>query len=83
MEQALSLVGAALVLGAFAGLQFGRLTPAQRRYQAMNLVGSALLFTSALMTRSWGFVVLNAVWATVAAGTLLGVISGEGRTRSR
>jgi hypothetical protein len=76
MDQALSLVGAALVLGAFAGLQVGRLRASQRGYQLANLVGAAMLCTSALMTRSWGFVLLNAVWAAVAAATLLGLTSG-------
>jgi fucose permease len=79
MAQTLSLVGAALVLGAFAGLQLGRLRPSQRRYQLANLVGAALLCTSALMTESWGFVILNAVWAAFAVATLIGVVSPDAR----
>jgi hypothetical protein len=71
MEQVLSLAGAALVLGAFAGLQLGRLTTGQRLYQLANLVGAGLLCAAALMTQTWGFVVLNAVWGAVAAATLV------------
>jgi hypothetical protein len=67
MAQALSLVGAAFVLAAFAGLQVGRLDTRQASYQAANLVGAALLSVSAVMTGGWGFVVLNVVWAVFAA----------------
>ena len=74
MDQALSLVGAALVLGAFAGLQMGRLAPEQVRYQVANLVGAALLCTAALMTEGWGFVILNFVWAVFAAVKLAEIV---------
>jgi hypothetical protein len=67
MAQFLSLAGAAFVLIGFGGLQFGRLMPAQLSYQAINLVGASMLCASGLLTQTWGFVVLNLVWAAFAA----------------
>ena len=78
MAQVLSLVGAALVLAAFAALQLGRLTAAQRGYQLPNFAGAACLCASALMTQSWGFVILNGVWGAIALATLAGLISAGG-----
>jgi hypothetical protein len=66
MTQILSLAGAAFVLFAFGGLQLGRLGPDQPSYQLVNLVGAALLTVAAVMTQTWGFIVLNAVWGAFA-----------------
>lgn len=71
MDQLVSAVGAALILGAFWALQTGRMTPQQPVYQVVNLVGAGLLATAALMTESWAFVVLNVVWAAVALWALV------------
>ena len=82
MSQGFALVGAALVLGAFGGLQLGRLAPGDVVYQAGNMVGGALLCTSALMTQTWGFVALNVVWATFAAFKLAEILRARGRRRA-
>jgi uncharacterized membrane protein len=66
MTQLLSLAGAVFVLFAFSGLQLGRLDPGQFTYQLANLVGAALLTAAAVMTQTWGFIILNAVWGAFA-----------------
>jgi hypothetical protein len=66
MTQILSLAGAAFVLFAFGGLQLGRLATEQLGYQLVNLVGAVLLMASALITVTWGFIILNGVWAAFA-----------------
>lgn len=71
MTQALSLVGAFLVLVAFGGLQTDRLTVESAFYQATNLVGAALLALVGVLTTTWGFVVLNVVWGVFAAVKLV------------
>ena len=43
MDQVVQLVGAVLILVAFAGVQFGRVDPASRAYLWLNLVGSVIL----------------------------------------
>jgi hypothetical protein len=67
MDQVLSIIGAALVLGAFGLLQTGRMHTEQVSYQLANVVGPALLATAAIMTEAWAFVVLNVVWGVFAA----------------
>ena len=65
------------MLHAFGALQLGRTRATSTLYQAANCIGGALLCTSAVMTESWPFAVLNAVWAAVAAATLLGWTSPD------
>jgi hypothetical protein len=64
--QALSLVGAALILGAFAMLQVGRLGRRDRGFNLLNLIGSTLLTVVALYDMRWGFIVLEAAWALLS-----------------
>lgn len=66
MAQVLSLAGAALVLLGFGGLQMGRMSTSQPFYQVINLIGASMLAASALITQTWGFVVLNVVWSVFA-----------------
>jgi hypothetical protein len=73
MSQILSLAGAAFVLVAFGGLQLGRMAPEDLAYQLTNLVGATLLIAAAVMTKTWGFIVLNVVWAAFAAVKLVGL----------
>ena len=72
-----SLVGGALILVAFIGLQVDRLGTDDRRYLALNLAGSLVLVGSALLAQLWGFVVLNVVWAGASAW---GLASSTGRS---
>jgi hypothetical protein len=66
-----SLVGGALILTAFIGLQVGRMNADDRRYLALNTGGAVVLVASALLARLWGFVVLNVVWASASAWGLV------------
>lgn len=66
VRQLISLAGAFLVLGAYLGYQRGWLDRSDRSYNVMNLVGSALLLWAAILDRSWGFTLLNAVWVVVS-----------------
>ena len=70
MTQSISLVGAALVLGAFIASQLGRMSTQGTTYRLMNLAGSLILTVVAVLGRLYGFVVLNGVWAVVS---LIGV----------
>ena len=70
MIQSISLVGAALVLGAFIASQLGRMSTQGATYRLMNLAGSLILTVVAVLGRLYGFVVLNGVWAAVS---LIGV----------
>lgn len=67
MNDVLQIAGALGVLVPFVLLQARRLDPASLPYLVPNLLGSALLAVIAAIDRSWGFLLLEAVWAAVAA----------------
>jgi len=64
--QIVSLVGAGLILAAYAGNQVGWTGPRSLDYNLMNLFGALLLLWVALVDRRIGFILLELVWAGVA-----------------
>jgi membrane-bound ClpP family serine protease len=77
MEQVVQLVGAVLILVAFAGVQFGRVDPTSRLYLWLNLVGSIILAALAWHERQYGFLLLEGVWALVSAHSLVQALRGR------
>jgi hypothetical protein len=78
MDQLIQIVGALLILTAFAAVQFDRMRPDSRTYLTLNLIGSAILAVLAVAASQWGFVLLEGVWAVVSAWGLAAA-SAEGR----
>lgn len=74
MLQAISVLGAVLILLPFAGSQVGRLSTGSVSYQVMNLIGSALLTGVAVLERQAGFILLEGTWAIVSVVGLARVI---------
>jgi hypothetical protein len=64
------IAGAAILLAAFAALQFG-ISPRSDLYLAGNIIGATMLATSAWIELQWGFAVLNTVWAIVVLRSAL------------
>jgi hypothetical protein len=66
MDQLIQVVGALLILVAFAAAQFGAMDPHSRAYLVLNFVGSLILAVLAWEERQWGFLLLETVWAIVS-----------------
>jgi hypothetical protein len=66
LDQLVSLVGAAFILGAYVALQRGWLPPGSRAYNALNFVGSVLLTYVAVRNRNLGFIILEGAWALLS-----------------
>jgi hypothetical protein len=79
MDQLIQIVGALLILAAFAAVQFERMRPDSRLYLTLNLIGSAILAVLAVAAEQWGFVLLEGVWAIVSAWGLWMALFGPPR----
>ena len=66
MIQAISIIGAILILAAYAGNQAGRIGASHLSYALVNAVGSGALALVALLERQWGFLLLESVWSLVS-----------------
>jgi hypothetical protein len=71
------IVGALLILAAYAAAQFGYLDQTSRVYLVLNLVGSAILAVLAWYEEQLGFLLLEGIWALVAAWSLTQVLRGQ------
>lgn len=69
--QTASLVGAFLILAAYAAHQAGRLSRDTASYHAVNAAGGALLLVAAVAARQVGFIVLEGVWTVISLAALV------------
>ena len=71
MGSAVQIAGALAILISFAALQRGVVSTWSLAYQLLNLTGGTVLAVDAYLEEQWGFVILQTVWALVAAWALL------------
>jgi hypothetical protein len=71
MTQAIQLIGAFLILIAYALAQLGVLAPRGSLFLLLNLAGALVLAGSAYDQEQWGFLVLEVAWAVVSAAGLV------------
>jgi hypothetical protein len=77
MDQLVQVIGALLILFAYAAAQFGALNQRSRVYLILNLAGSAVLTVLAWHEDQWGFLILEGVWALVSLWGLIRVQRGQ------
>jgi hypothetical protein len=76
VAQVIQIIGALIILGAFAASQLGELPTDSRLYLLLNLLGSVVLAILAVVEGQIGFLLLEGVWAVVSAWSLF-VLLGE------
>ena len=76
MDQLVQVVGAVLILIAYASAQFGAMSQHSRTYLLLNLVGSFILAILALVESLWGFLLLESFWAAVSLWGLIQAVRG-------
>lgn len=77
MDQVVQIVGALLILVAYAAAQLGGMDQHSRIYLGLNLVGSVILAGLAWHEQLWGFLLLETVWAIVSLWGLVQVLRGR------
>jgi hypothetical protein len=77
MAQAIQIIGALIILGAFAANQLGEMPTDSRLYLLANLVGSIVLAIIAIVEGQIGFILLEGVWAAVSAWSLFAILGEE------
>ena len=66
----MSLVGAGLILAAYAAHQAGRVGRDSLSYHALNAIGGLILCVVAVEARQIGFVVLEGAWTAISLGAI-------------
>ena len=83
MLQAVSIIGALAVLGAFAADQFGWVDPGRLSYPLANFVGAGILTVVAFVEGQLGFVLLQGAWSLVSLWGALVILRGGPGPRTR
>ena len=67
MGQAVQLVGALLIVGAYVSYTQGRLRLDSVQFLGLNMIGAAILTVVAFIDRLYGFLLLEFLWTWVSA----------------
>lgn len=77
LEQAISLVGALMILVAYAAHQMGRLGGSSVIYLVLNTAGAIILGIIALRARQAGLTLLEGAWALISLIALVKNLRGN------
>ena len=82
LVQAISVIGALLILGAFAANLLQWMNTSNLGYSLLNFVGSAILLVVAVLDQQVGFILLEGAWALVSLWGIITVLWGGGSNGS-
>ena len=82
IDQIVSLIGAFLILVAFAANTFEWLDSRSNVYQVLNLLGASALTYTAVVGRQYGFIILEGTWAIVSLVALGQAALAAGKIRN-
>lgn len=71
IAQLVSLLGAAMILAAFAAQQAGKLGGEDRAYLVLNLLGAVILTWFAVEAKNAGLIVLEGSWSVISLVSLI------------
>ena len=80
--QAISVIGALLILGAFAANLLQWMNTSNLWYSLLNFVGSAILMVIAVIDKQYGFILLEGTWALVSLWGIIAALRGGGANGS-
>ena len=67
----LGWLGALILIAAYVVVSYGEASGRSRVYQALNVVGSALLVVNTAWHRAWPSSAVNILWAAIGIGALI------------
>jgi hypothetical protein len=74
--QLISVLGALMILEAYAASQFGLVDTSRLSYQVANFVGSAVLTVVAVVAWQPGFILLEGTWALMSLWGIATIFRG-------
>lgn len=77
IAQLVSLLGAAMILAAFAAQQAGKLGGEDRAYLVLNLLGALILTWFAVEAKNAGLIVLEGSWSVISLVSLVRKLSAS------
>lgn len=81
--QAVELLGAFLIVGAYLAYTQNQLRLDSVRFLALNTIGAAVLSVVAAVDRQYGFLLLEAMWTWVAGRGLRRALKAEQEKKKR
>jgi hypothetical protein len=76
LVQAISVLGALLILGAFAANLLQWMNTSNLWYSLLNFVGSAILLVVAVLDQQFGFILLEGAWGLVSLWGIIAALQG-------
>ena len=77
MYDVVQIAGSLLILAAFVAGLGGRMEQSSYAYLALNAIGSAVLTVTAVISREWGFIMLEGVWAAASVYSIVRKARGK------